>query len=56
MDGVRATVAADKIGWEPSQTYLRPYATLSLPDWQFHGSKWLGRVRDDVTGACVPQD
>jgi len=53
VDGVHATVSADKIGWEPAQSYLRPYATLSLPDWQFHGTKWIGHVRDDVTGACV---
>jgi hypothetical protein len=56
VDGVRATVSADKIGWEPSQSYLRPYATLSLPDWQFHETKWLGHVRDEVTGACVQQN
>jgi hypothetical protein len=52
VDGVRATVGADKIGWEPNQPYLRPYATLTLPDWQFHAVKWFGRVRDDLTGAC----
>ncbi len=56
VDGVRATVTADKIGWEPAQSYLRPYATLSLPDWQFHETRWIGRVRDDVTGPCVAQN
>jgi hypothetical protein len=52
VDGVRATVGADKIGWEPHQPYLRPYATLTLPDWQFHAVKWFGHVRDDLTGSC----
>jgi hypothetical protein len=55
VDGVHATVSSDKIGWEPRQTYLRPYATLALPDWQFHAVKWFGRVRDDLTGTCVEQ-
>jgi hypothetical protein len=52
VDGVRATVTSDKIGWEPRQSYLRPYATLSLPDWRFHASKWIGHVHDEVNGTC----
>jgi hypothetical protein len=56
VDGVPATVTADKIGWEPRQTYLRPYATLSLPDWQYHSEKWFNHVRDDISGACVEQN
>jgi predicted RNA-binding protein with PUA-like domain len=55
VDGVRATVSDDKIGWEPSQPYLRPYATLSRPDWQFHEVKYYGHMRDEITGRCVPQ-
>jgi len=56
VDGVRATVTSDKIGWEPRQPYLRPYATLSLPDWQYHSEKWIGQVRDEVSGPCEEQD
>ncbi len=52
VDGVRATVSSDKIGWEPRQSYLRPYATLTLPDWQFHAVKYFNHVRDDITGTC----
>jgi hypothetical protein len=52
VDGMRATVSSDKIGWEPQQPYLRPYATLTLPDWQFHAVKYFQHVRDDITGTC----
>ncbi len=52
VDGVHATVSSDKIGWEPQQSYLRPYATLTLPDWQFHAVKYFQHVRDDITGTC----
>ncbi len=55
VDGVRATVTADKVGWEPVQSYLRPYATLSLPDWQYHSVKWFGHVRDEISGPCVEE-
>ena len=56
VDGVRATVSADKIGWEPVQTYLRPYATLSLPAWHFNASRHLGGGHvDEITGSCKPQ-
>jgi hypothetical protein len=56
VDGVRATVSADKVAWEPAQSYLRPYATLSLPDWTYHSVKWVGKVRDEISGTCVPQN
>jgi hypothetical protein len=56
VDGVRATVTADKVGWEPAQSYLRPYATLSLPDWTYHSVKWIGKVQDEISGTCVPQN
>ncbi len=52
VDGMHATVSSDKIGWEPQQSYLRPYATLTLPDWQFHAVKYFQRERDDITGTC----
>jgi hypothetical protein len=55
VDGVRATVSPDKIGWEPHQSYLRPYATLTLPDWQFHAVRYFQKVRDDIVGTCQQQ-
>jgi hypothetical protein len=55
VDGVKATVSPDAISWEPKQSYLRPSATLSLPSWHFHAEKWFGKVRDNVTGACVEE-
>ena len=52
VDGIQATVSATQIGWEPRQDYLRPYATLSVPDWQFRATRWIGHQRDEVTGPC----
>jgi hypothetical protein len=55
VDGVKATVSPDKIGWEPLQIYLHPYATLTLPGWNYASSRWYNHMRDEITGTCVEQ-
>ncbi|MEJ1978108.1 MAG: hypothetical protein WDN49_20320 [Acetobacteraceae bacterium] len=52
VDGRRATVTADTIGWEPRQDYLRPYATLSRPGWRYHSAR-VGSAGREVNGPCT---
>jgi hypothetical protein len=53
VDGRKAVVASDRIGWEPRQPWFRPYATLSRPQWQYHSARQIGRVPYSIDGPCV---
>jgi hypothetical protein len=53
VDGRNAVITDDRIGWEPRQPWFRPYATLNRPQWQYHSSRQIGRVRYDIDGPCV---
>jgi hypothetical protein len=53
IDGRKAVVTSDRIGWEPRQPWFRPYATLTRPQWQYHSSRQTGRVPYSIDAPCT---
>ena len=53
VDGRKAVISSDRIGWEPRQPWFRPYATLTRPQFQYHSSRQIRRVPYEIDGPCT---
>ena|ERR1700722_16081842 len=53
VDGKKAVITNDRVGWEPRQPEFRPYATLTRPQWQYHSARQIGQNPYELNGPCV---
>jgi hypothetical protein len=56
VDGKKAVISSDRIGWEPRQPWFRPYATLTRPDWRYHSSRQIRQVPYEISGPRVVEN